>query len=549
MDSFNSKSRTNNALKSIGSGGINQIVNLILGFVYRTVFLMILSEQYLGLNGLFTNILNVLSLAELGIGAAIVYRMYQPISMDDIGKVANILSYYKRMYRFIAMIIAIIGLAIIPFLKFFIKDLTEVPADINIYIIYALFLFQTLSSYFFIYKTSIFNADQKGYIMSTANIIYNIVGTSARLLVLYLTKNFMLTLVVSIAINLIFNIIMSTIATKRYSFVFKIKGKLDKETIALIKKDTYAMACHKIGGVVVGSTDSILLSAFVGIGLLGIYSNYSLIIVSLAGLFAQLFGTFYSSIGNAKLKLDEENYYNVYKRLMFLNLWIVSCSSIALICLINPFITVWLGEKMLLGSDVVIALVGSFFLSHLRHINIAFTNASGLFKRDKYRPIIEALVNLVVSIILVIYLGIIGIFIGTIISNFVVLFWREGYLLHFKEFKRPKKLFKYYLAVGAFALFTVGVASGLYFITNLMPNNFWYLILKFFIVGIIPSLLLSLMTYRTKEFKYLSHIFLDLLKKIIKRKPPKMQTASGGEDKKLNDEETKKIKPTDEDKN
>lgn len=502
MQGFNEKARTTNAFKSVGMGVANQLVNIITGFVFRTVFLMVLSKEYLGINGLFTNILNVLSLAELGIGSAIVFRMYEPISINDVHKVSCIMEYYKKVYRIIALIVGVIGFSMLPLIKFMIKDLSEVPSDVNIYVVYGLFVFQSLASYFFIYKTSIFSADQKGYIISLGSIITVITSISLRIAVLLITKDFVATLVTGIVVTLLANITLSVIATKKYAFVFKSKDRLDKETKALIKKDTLAMSCHKIGGCIVGSTDNILLSAFVGIGVLGIYSNYSLILVAVGGLLGQIFGSFISSIGNVKIKNGGEHYFETYNNLLYVNLVVVSCVCVALFTLFNPFITVWLGADMLLSEGVVAVMTVSYFFSNLRHINITFTMASGLFKRDKARPIVEAVVNLVASLLLVKFLGVVGIFFGTIISNVSVVFWREPYLLFKKEFKKPKLLLKYFAEVFVFLAYAVAMSALMYYVIGLMPNNVGYLILKFLIVGVVPVAGLVALTFWTDEFKF-----------------------------------------------
>jgi O-antigen/teichoic acid export membrane protein len=419
------------------------------------------------------------------------------------------------MYGLIAIVVALMGLAIMPFLPFLIKDLSEVPIDINIYLIYALFLGQSVSSYVFIYKSSIFTADQKGYVISIASIITNIMSTGIRILILFLTKNFTLTLTCGIGIVLLNNFILSIYAQKKYPFVFAKKIKLDNETKGNIKKDVYAMLCHKVGESIVLSTDNILLSAFIGISALGIYSNYSLIILSVGGLLRQIFSTFISSIGNSKIKLNSDEYYNVYKRLLYLNLIFVSVATIALNTLINPFIEVWLGKDMLMNIAVVIALSISFFLSQMRNTNTSFVMASGLFRKDKLRPLIESIVNLVASIILVIKLGIIGIFIGTIISNFTVVFWREPYLIYKNEFN--KKPFRYYIYVFMFIAITAILSLLMYYICGFFPNIWGYVILKFVLCGIVPPSILIALTFKTKEFKYFVNLLKSTLRKIFKR--------------------------------
>lgn len=511
--SFNKNARTGNAFKAAAVGTSNQIVNLVCGFVFRTVFLMVLSKEYLGLNGLFTNVLNVLSLAELGIAGAIIYRMYEPIALNNEEKVAQMMCFYKNIYRIIALIVTVIGLSILPAIKFLIKNPEEIPSDINIYVVYVLFLAQSVTSYLFVYKNSILTADQKGYINSACSMFGNILNTALRIAVLFITKDFIATLITGIVVSLTVNIVNSIIATKMYPCIFKGKHKLDKTSKKTILKDTAALACHKIGGVVVGSTDNILLSAFIGIGVLGIYSNYSLLMVAVAGLIGQLLGTFTSSVGNAKLNLTSDDFFKTYKRLLYINLVIVSCACVSMYCLLEPFITVWLDEGMLLDNNVVIVLIISYFLSQFRHVNINFTSATGLFRKDRLRPLIEAAVNLTASIVLVNYLGVMGIFLGTIISNLLVVFWREPYLLFKNEFKAVNKLWKYFTLIALFGAYTTLMSYGLNAVFNFMPNIVGYVILKFAICAVVPLGTICVLTFWTDEFKY----FISLIKRVMNK--------------------------------
>lgn len=525
MPGFNKRARTKNATLSASMGVINQITQLVVGFVFRTIFLIVLSKEYLGINGLFTNILGFLSLAELGIGSSIVYRMYKPIAMDDTDKVAAIMTFFRKVYLIIALFVAALGAALIPFLKYFIKDISEVPSDVNIYVVYLLFLTQSVISYLFVYRSSIYTADQKGYVVSFYNIVLFVASTVGKISILFVTRNFTLSLAFGIISMLIGNIIISIIATKRYPQVFNKKIKLDKGTIKEIKKDIYGMLCHRVGGVFITSSDNIILSAFIGIGVLGMYSNYSLVILSIGGLLAQVFSTFLSSIGNSKIKLSTTEYFNTYKRLLFLNLFFVSIASIAIFSLINPFIQIWIGADMLFNMELVVVLVASFFLSNMRQVNASYVFATGLFRKDKPRPIIEGLVNIVFSILLVIKLGIIGIFLGTIISNFTIVFWREPYLIYKNEF--DKKPFKYYIVVFAFIFITIALSALMYYIFSFMPNNLGYLVIKFLLCAIIPTSVLLLLTIRFPENKYFRSLVRNALIRLfdkIKRKKSLTET-------------------------
>lgn len=460
MTEFNKSSRTNNVLKISSIGTICNIINICLGFLYRTVFVYVLSTAYLGINGLFSNILQILSFADLGISTAIVYRFYKPISCNDVNKVGQLMNYFKHVYGIIAIVILVLGMALYPFLNIFIKDANEIPSDINIHIIYLLFLLQTLSSYMFVYKQSLLTADQRQYILSVFQTIVTLLRYILQLFVLFIWKNFTITLIVSITMNFVSNYGISRWVTIKYKEVFKVREKLPSVERKQILNDTKATLCHKIGATVLSSTDNIVLSTFCGLVSTGLYSNYSLIISSLNSVLNQLLGSFTSSLGNAHIKQNDCDKYLTYRRLIFLNFWISSVCSICIFNLVNDFISIWIGNNMCLDEFTVLALFIQFYLETTRFISLSYTNGCGLFVKDKIRPLIEASINLVVSIALVKKIGISGVFFGTIISHLCTVFWREPYLLLKYEFKHKTK--EYWMTFINFTIVTFGFALLLY---------------------------------------------------------------------------------------
>lgn len=511
---FNKKGRIQNTVMTSTAGIIGQLVSIILSFAYRTVLLMILDKSYLGLNGLFSNILSVLSLAELGIGSAIAYRLYSSVKNDDIFKTAALMDFYRKVYRVIALVITIAGLAIMPALKFFIKDMSEVPADINIYLIYFLFLIQTISSYLFVYKQSVMSADQRGYIINYYNTALTIVKSCAQMLVLFLTKSFTFTLISGIVIQIVCNFLLSLYVTNKYKEVFEIREKLSKEEKKAIYKETGALLCHKIGGTVSLSIDSILLSALIGVGVLGMYSNYTIIVQAVAMLIGQLLYACTSSIGNLHFSNNVEYEKKTFFRMLFLNLWIAGFCALSLFVLLNPFIDVWLGKEMLFDEPVVLVICISFFMSNAKIVNGTFITACGLFVKDKIRPLIEAFINLTTSILFVKYLGIIGIFIGTTLGIFLTVWWREPYLLFKHEFKSSSMKYWCYYFVGVVIMVFAGFAT--YYACKFLPLSFGYLILRFLICAILPNLIFLLLTFKVPEFSYFAQLFKRIICKLFR---------------------------------
>lgn len=501
---LNTKFQKKNAILSSLSGGAVQISNVVFSFVYRTCFLLVLSKEYLGINGLFSNILQVFSLAELGIGSVIAFRLYDPIKNKDIQHVSALMDFYKTAYHIICGIILVMGLIMLPFLNFFIADTSEIPADVNIRIVYILFVLQSAISYLFIYKQSIAIADQNGYVVSNYNIFLNLLTNSSKILILFLTENFTVTLFTGIVITVLSNYLFSRFITIRYKDVFSQQIKLNKSEKIGILKDTYAMLCHKIGSTVVFSSDNLILSKYIGIKILGIYSNYSLIISSLSTLISKMLSELTPGIGNINITATPEKKLEIYYRLSFLNMWIASFCTVTLWIMINPFIAVWQDETFLLDSIVVLILCVKFFIDTSRAINGTFINSCGLFVKDKIRPLIEVVINLTISIYLVKKIGIAGIFIGTIGSTVLTSWWREPYLLYRHIFKRP--ILEYAMSYAKWALSTGVTGVILHMICFNLPINIWGLIGRGGICAIGINLILIVINFKKIEYQYFKNI-------------------------------------------
>lgn len=511
---FNNKSRENNILKTSGAGMFSTIFTTLLSFGYRTVFIYLLSASYLGVEGLFSNILKLLSLAELGISTAIVYRFYKPISENDIEKVGQLLIFFKRVYAIIATVILIVGLLILPFLTYFIKDMSEVPPDINIYVTYLLYLMMQISTYLFSYKLTILTADQKQYMVSLFNVTLKTVTCIAQIIALLIWKNFVLSLVFNIIITLILNIIMSCIVENQYKEVFAIKTMLSKEDRIQIYKDTFATLCHKIGGIVANGTDSIIISSFIGINMAGVYSNYHMIIYSLITIMQQVTGNFTASLGNAAVEKSGLEQYKDYRKLFFATLWLSSYITACVYILIDKFILIWTkNSDMILDPITVIFIVIMLYIEIIRYITHSYINCNGLFVKDKVRPLIEALINLIVSIIAVKYFGLSGVFIGTIISKICTCTWREPYLIFKYVFGVSvwnywSMFFSFFVSTSFIAIVTKILITRIAFSANIFT---W--ILEGLICTFIINLFLILVFIRKDELKFFKNKIVSVIKR------------------------------------
>lgn len=511
---FNTNNRTSNSIKTSVCGSINSILGIIFGFVYRTVFIFFLNADYLGLNGLFTNVLQVLSLAELGITTSIVYRFYKPISNNDYIQVGRLMNYLKVVYRYIALSVFIVGISITPFIKWFIKDVDSIPSDINIYLIYVLFLLNSVSSYLFVYKQNILSADQRTYIVSIVGIITTLVKYISQIVILVIFRDFTLTLIIGIVTTIILNIIFSNWTHQKYKIVFDVKERILPSDKSMIINDTKAVMFHRVGATVKLSTDSIILSKFVSLESAGLYSNYSMIISGLQVLLGQLLGNFVSSVGNAHVKLSKSENYAIYKKLLFIDLWI---SCVAVVCtylLINDFIFIWIGEKFLFDKFTVIMLCLQFYILISRQINISYIYGCGLFTQDRFRPLIEAVINLVLSIIGVKYLGIVGVFIGTVVSSALTVCWREPIILFKKEFERPVK--KYWFTYLIFFILSIFFCVCGEFVKRLFViNSIFLLFVEAIVCFIFVNLFLIILFHNKDEFCYMKELIVKIFHKIL----------------------------------
>lgn len=507
--------RVRNSLINISTGLGSQIIITLLSFVSRTAFITYLGVEYLGVSGLFSNILGMLSLAEAGIGTAIVYNLYKPIAENNIEKINMLMHFYKNAYRLIATSIFLIGLSLLPFLDFFTKD-SKVE---NVTLIYLLFLINTSASYLFTHKISFLNVSQKGYIVTGVYTVSSIIATFVKIGILYFTGNFLIYLITEILITITTSIILATLVSRMYPFLNnKDSTKLDQETKGNIIKNVKALVLHNIGGKAVFGTDNLIIASFVSIAAVGLYSNYYMLLNISRTFINQIFNNINYSVGNLVAVESEEKIYSFFKVLMLFNFWIYSFFSIFLYIVIEPFITLWIGSKFLMSESVLIILLVNFYVSGMRRSISMFKSTAGIFQEDKFAPFFEAAINLIVSIFLVKFFGIAGVFLGTLISTLAVPFWVAPYLVYKKVFKRSVKL--YFTKYIVFTLIALGTCS----ITSLLSNFLWSkgilnLLMNAALSLVIPNIIYIAIFHKTEEFRYIEKVVLNLLSnKMIYRK-------------------------------
>ena len=516
---FNTRSRTGNVMMSSSAGTVAYLLSAVMGFVYRTVFIKILSADYLGINGLFTNVLMLLSMTEMGFGAAITYRFYKPIAENDVRKVGELMNFFKVIYRTVGSVIFLIGMCLYPFIECLIKDPGSVPKDVDLHLVYFLFVVQSVISYAFIYRASILRADQKQYASSIAFGIADTLRFATHIVVLWLFKDFTLTVAAGIAMTLVSNITISNWAVRQYRPVFAVATGLASEERRRIVKDAFALMCHRVGNAVVCGTDTLVLARFVSLAATGLYSNYILLFKTLNATFTQVFGGMSASFGNAYAKLPKEEYHCVFRRMQFLALGLSGLVSACFYILVDDFIVLWIGEDMLLPHVTAAALATHFYLCASMLNVTANLEATGLFVRDKIRSLIEAAINLGTSIPLAILYGVPGVVAGTLIGILLTSFWRAPYILF--RGAMPSSVWTYWRQYAAHTLFGIGVTVGAELAWRMVyggMTSWWLWLVKAVLFAIVYLALFALLFGRSAESRYFISKFRSVIVARLKGK-------------------------------
>lgn len=412
--------------RNIKYSAVNYIAVNLLKFIVRMVFVKILPIEYLGVNGLFTNVLAMLSLAELGIGPAIVYSLYKPLAYGDKETVKSIMRLFKKVYVAVGGIILFLGLMLFPFLDIFIKDGQCVP---QVHYFYLLFLLNTVVSYLWTYKRSLLIADQKQYVVNIYQTAVQGLVAVLQIIFLLIFADYWCFIILMLLGTVLENFSIARKADKEYPYLNEAAEVLDLDIKQQIVKNTKAMICHKIGGMVVFSSSNLVLSKFAGLAAVGLYSNYYMVIAALNTFAVKFFESITASIGNLMVLEESSKKIKAFKITEFITALQASICFCGLFVLFNPFVELWVGKAYLFSEVVVAAMAFSFYLTYMRKAVLMFRDASGLYWNDRYKPLAESVINLTASIYLTINYGVIGVVLGGIISTLLTCFWVEPYVL------------------------------------------------------------------------------------------------------------------------
>ena len=502
-------SRTENSIRNIAFGIINRLVSILFPFIVRTIFIKVLGEEYLGLNSLYSSVLQVLNLADLGLASAIVASMYKPIADEDIPKVSALMNLYRKLYRTIGSVILVVGLGLTPFIGSLIKG--DPPADVNIYVLWLLYLANTVVSYlFFAYKVSLINAHQRSDITEKIGALSKAIFSILQIIVVVVFKSLYLYVFITIANSIIYNLWCSVECKKKFP-QYSCSGELDEESKKGITKNVGALALQKIGNTVSVSLDSIFISAFLGLTTVAIYGNYYYVVSAVSTFVNLIYSAITASVGNSIATETSEKNLKDLRKIFFLNIWLIGWFCICFMCLFQDFMIVWMGEDLLFGIGTILLLVLRFYFEQIRKVVLTYKDAAGMWWADKWRPLVGCIVNLMLNIVLVKSIGVAGVMISTIISyGFIEIPWETRVL--FKIYFKQSEL-NYYLEMITVAAAMIIAGLVTYFVCNMISiNHIAALAIKLAICIVLPNTIFILINIKNKDFQD----SMDFIKRILK---------------------------------
>lgn len=516
--------RTKNTIRNIFFGVINRCIRILFPFLIRTIIIYKLGLNYVGLNSLFTSILSILSLSELGFDTAVVFIMYRAVAQNDEKQIGTLLNFIRKAYLIVGTVILTAGLVITPFVKYLIKDSAEIPADINLYHIYIFFLLNTVVSYYFgAYRKCILNAYQRQDVINNIDSVIVVISFAVQAAVLLTTSNYYVYIYTLPVFTAVTNLLLIVASKKMYPNI-RAEGNLKDSDKAEIKKLIAGTFLGKIGAAFSVSADSLVISSMLGLTLLSRYSNYAYIISAITGIMAIIYTSMQGGVGNS-LQLDsvEKNYVDL-NCFTFIYDWILGWTTFCLLYLLQPFIKLWIGNEGLLPFIVVVFLCLNYYFTLFDSMLGIFKLGLGIWWEDRFRTLIGGLANLTLNITSVFLLrrfggdiALIGVVASTILSNLIIGTPWATYITFKQYFKGG--LGEYVLKLVRNFLVTVCVCLVGYFAMNYLDRTLTIggipaFILRLVICLILPNILYFLVYMKTEDFKYAKSYIMARLKKV-----------------------------------
>ena len=501
--------RTKHSFRNIIVGLISQLLIVVVGFASRKIFIMMLGNELLGVNGLYTSIISMLSLTELGIGTAIICNLYKPLADRDETKITELVQFFAKTYKVIGLVVLGLGIVVTPFLNVLQKETMD-PTFLAV--VFLLFLADTVISYFFAHKRSLIFADQRNYLVTLVTTSSTVIAGGAQILILLLTQNYILYLCIKVVLRVAENTAISIIADKRYPFIkTRQKMPLDKQTKSHIVSNTKALSLHFVGNYLINGTDNIIISKFLGVIMVGLYSNYYLVLTTLTVFLNQFSTGIIASFGNMIAVENKEKSYEIFKKANFLGFAIYNFAAISLLCLFNPFISIWINKESLLPVTVVAVLAMNYYITGISSVLGSLRSSAGVFRPDRYLHLLLAALNLIVSIWLVQVIGIVGVFLGTLLCLLIKEVSVLPSIVYRNILKVPVR--EYYKKFFLYLATTVVSGAATMYLTSVVITGegiLWFL-LKCAVCITIPNAVVILLFRKTDEFKYAFNLFIKML--------------------------------------
>ncbi len=490
--------RTEKSIRNACYALVGHLAGILAMFACRTAFIRLLGAEYLGVSGLFGNVLSLISLAELGIGSAILVSLYKPLAAGEEERIKALMHAYGIAYRVIALVVFALGMLLCPFLDVLMKDEPAVPA---LTLVYSLYVLDAAQSYCCSFKILLVEADQNGHIVNLYDTGFLIGQNLLQIALLWVTRDFVLYMGIQAGVTLVRNVVLSRKADRMYPCLRTLGGsRLVPAERRRIVRNVGAMLSHEVGNVVVNGTDNLLISRFVGVVWVGLYANYLLVVSTLQGILGRVLGAVTAGIGNLNATETGDKPHRVFKTLLFLNFWLYGFCSVCLVVLFSPFIRLWAGPGYLLDEGITVIIVLNFYMGGMRTAGLAFRDTLGLFWNDRFKPVAEAAINLAASILLLARFGIAGVLWGTLISTVATSFWVEPLILYRRAFHKPLR--GYFAQYAAYFAATLLAAAATWSLARRMPfSGFGELVGKGVLCLVVPNLVFLALFFRTEAFR------------------------------------------------
>lgn len=500
-------SRTENSILIMVTGVGQKLVNMAIGFISRKIFIVYLGMAYVGLNALFSNVLSLLSLAELGLGSAITVYLYKPLAGKDEEEIRTYMHFYKKCYRYIGAAILVMGLCLVPALPYMVNfDNSETP-DVNLYLVYLLFLANSVASYwFFAYKSSILTADQKGYHVNNLTTLYSALASIAKCLVVVLTRKFILALITELALGILKNIMIARKADQLYPFLKEPGAKpVPPPVLKKMFRDVRALFLSNVSFKLFSATDNLIISAVLTTTLVGYADNYTMIINYVVMVIAMVTASLTASIGNLNARESMERRMEVFRELDLANFWISSVSFVCLFCLLTPCVQLFFGMDKALSRSIVLFLSLHFYMGTANNILSSFKTTMGVLRQGCYLALFGGVLNILLTLWLASTMGLPGVYLATILSEIFTTFFPVGYYTFRDGFGLPSG--KYLFTMAWRMLLTMGMGGFVYWLCSLPGEVTWgWFILQCGVCALVPNIILLVLFGRTQAFR-------DLLKR------------------------------------